>query len=196
MPESYTGYDPVKLVQRVVDMDHLASQAADAFQGASTVFCALGTTRPVAGSAEAFQKVDLEYVKEAAQAAKAAGVPHFSLISAQGANPKTWSSTLKILHPFLYMKTKGLVGLRGGCWGRVLGQGQADRSGASCSASQKRCRPGPPLMIVGLSQHLNRGVPGAMLSFLIDCWCLPGLDRRSAERGGDLMLDTVAHCAG
>ncbi len=38
----------------------------------------------VAGSAEAFKRVDYEYPAAAASAAKAAGVKHFSLVTAQG----------------------------------------------------------------------------------------------------------------
>lgn len=113
MPPEYSGWDPTKLHQRVIDLDNLASEASAAFEGADTVFCALGTTRPAAGSAEAFQKVDLEYVRAAAEAAKQAKVSHFSLISAQGANPRMWASNLSIAHSLLYIKTKGLVS--GGC---------------------------------------------------------------------------------
>lgn len=77
--------------------------------GTNTVFCALGTTRAVAGSASAFKKVDYEYVAAAARAAKAAGVPSFSLVSAQGANASLWASDLAPFHGLLYAKTKGLA---------------------------------------------------------------------------------------
>lgn len=39
--------------------------------------------------------------------AKAAGARHFSLVSAQGANPGVWACDLKPFHPLLYMRTKG-----------------------------------------------------------------------------------------
>ncbi|KAJ8576588.1 hypothetical protein ON010_g2622 [Phytophthora cinnamomi] len=45
-------------------------------------FSCLGTTRKDAGSAEAFRRVDLEYVTTFAQLAKDAGVPYFGLLSA------------------------------------------------------------------------------------------------------------------
>ena len=45
MPEAYTDLKG-KLEQRTVSMDSM-EQAADAFTGASAVFCALGTTRKV-----------------------------------------------------------------------------------------------------------------------------------------------------
>lgn len=41
------GYDAKKLVQEVVNMDNLTTEAASAFQQAHTVFCTLGTTRKV-----------------------------------------------------------------------------------------------------------------------------------------------------
>ena len=91
----------------------MSAEAGAAFQGADTVFCTLGTTRAVgtrllpaqrispsltkllplcrackaAGSAAGFKKVDLEWVAEAAKLAKQNGVPHFSLLTAQGAAP-------------------------------------------------------------------------------------------------------------
>ena len=63
----------------------------------------------VAGSAEAFRKVDLVYVEKAAKAAKAAGVQHFSLLTAQMANSKQWANDMLPFHPLLYIKTKGQV---------------------------------------------------------------------------------------
>jgi len=51
--------------------------------------------------------VDLGYVKEAAKLAKEAGVPHFSLLTAQGANPRAWASNFILLHGLLYLNTKG-----------------------------------------------------------------------------------------
>lgn len=48
-------------------------------------------------------------MEAAARAAAAAGVPHFSLVSAQGARAGLWASDLKPFHGLLYAKTKGLV---------------------------------------------------------------------------------------
>lgn len=98
-----------KMEALVVNMDKLEEEAAGAFEGADSVFCALGTTRDAAGSADAFRKVDLDYVAAAARASKTAGVPHFALVSAQGAWSGMPSSDLKIFHGLLYSKTKGLV---------------------------------------------------------------------------------------
>eukprot|EP00882_Tetradesmus_deserticola_P001979 GHRQ01002121.1.p1 GENE.GHRQ01002121.1~~GHRQ01002121.1.p1 ORF type:complete len:278 (+),score=130.78 GHRQ01002121.1:147-980(+) len=98
-----------KLQQVVVDMDALQGQAGASFSGVDAVFCALGTTRADAGSAEVFKKVDHEYVAAAAAAAAAARVPWFGLVSAQGANAAMPASDWKLLHPLLYTRTKGLA---------------------------------------------------------------------------------------
>ena len=63
----------------------------------------------VAGSADAFRKVDLVYVERASKAAKTAGVQHFSLLTAQTANSKQWANDMLPFHPLLYIKTKGQV---------------------------------------------------------------------------------------
>jgi oxidoreductase len=97
-----------QLEQVTVDLDKMG-EAAEAFRGASAVFCALGTTRKDAGSAEAFKRVDHEYVARSAELARQAGVPHFSLVTAAGANANLWASDLKLFHGLLYSKTKGLV---------------------------------------------------------------------------------------
>ncbi|EFN55849.1 hypothetical protein CHLNCDRAFT_145410 [Chlorella variabilis] len=101
------GYDEGKLKQAVVNMDNLEAEAQQAFAGADSVFCCLGTTRAAAGTADQFRKVDLEYVAATARAAKAAAVPTFALVSSQGARPSVWATDLKLLHGLLYMKTKG-----------------------------------------------------------------------------------------
>lgn len=96
-----------------------------------------------AGSADAFRKVDLHYVEAAARAARAAAVPHFSLVSAQGARAGLWASDLKPLHGLLYAKTKGQVRPPGAlpgaqasaqCCRLLLG---ADTPSASVSAAQQ-----------------------------------------------------------
>lgn len=60
-------------------------------------YCALGTTRSKAGSAEAFRAVDLDLVASFAQAARKAGARRFGLVSAAGAATGS---------PFLYPRTK------------------------------------------------------------------------------------------
>ena len=72
-------------------------------------YCCLGTTRGVAGSADAFRKVDVEYVDISASFAKSCGVKVFGLISAQGASKTIWASDWKPFHGLLYTKCKGLA---------------------------------------------------------------------------------------
>lgn len=108
LPPDLTPDQKAKLRQVVVNMDALAQQH-EAFASADAVFCALGTTRKAAGSAAAFKKVDFEYVAGGAQAAAAAGVRCFSLVSAQGANAGVWASDAAPFHALLYTQTKGKV---------------------------------------------------------------------------------------
>ena len=61
-------------------LDNLPSIHADA------MFCCLGTTIKKAGSKEAFEKVDFEYVINLAEWVKERGVKQFHVISAMGAN--------------------------------------------------------------------------------------------------------------
>ncbi|KAJ3030041.1 UNVERIFIED_CONTAM: Oxidoreductase htatip2 [Siphonaria sp. JEL0065] len=92
-----------KLSVRVVDFNKLEkSDLAASGDGkpAAAVFCCLGTTRGDAGSAEAFRKVDYDYVNSSAKFAKEAGTEYFGLLTSTGANKDSW---------FLYMKTKGEI---------------------------------------------------------------------------------------
>jgi uncharacterized protein YbjT (DUF2867 family) len=67
----------------VVDFTKLAEQHRDI--QADDVFCCLGTTMRVAGSKEAFRKVDYEYPLEVARIAKLNGAEKYLLVSALGA---------------------------------------------------------------------------------------------------------------
>lgn len=65
---------------------------------ADEAYCCLGTTRAIAGSAEAFRAVDLDLTVAFAEAAKSAGARSFGLVSSLGADARS---------AFLYPKTKG-----------------------------------------------------------------------------------------
>ena len=67
---------------------------------ADEIFCCLGTTIKVAGSQQAFYKVDFEYVLDIAKRAYMNGAKKFALVSSLGANIK---STV------FYSKTKGAI---------------------------------------------------------------------------------------
>ena len=82
----------------VVDYDALDRHGADL--AADHVFCALGTTIRVAGSREAFRRVDLEYPAAVARLARERGARHFSLVSSVGADPGS---------RVFYARTKGEV---------------------------------------------------------------------------------------
>lgn len=55
---------------------------------AQQAYCCLGTTIRQAGSQAAFRAVDFDAVLAFAQAARAAGVRHFAVVSALGASPR------------------------------------------------------------------------------------------------------------
>ncbi len=86
-----------KLAFEPVDFERLAERPLPA---ADDVFCCLGTTRKKAGSAEAFRRVDFDYVLAAARAGRASGARNFYLVSSQGADASS---------PFLYPRVKGEI---------------------------------------------------------------------------------------
>lgn len=68
LPQEHIG----KLSQKTVDFEKLNADDWKA-QRFDTVFITLGTSRAIAGSAEAFEKIDREYVLNVAKAAKVDG---------------------------------------------------------------------------------------------------------------------------
>src|SRR5687767_9625492 len=83
-----TGRTHERLVEFVTDFDDLArfAERNPQMMSVDAVFCCLGTTLKAAGSREAFEKVDYEYVRQLAELAAARQVPRFLLISAVGAH--------------------------------------------------------------------------------------------------------------
>jgi uncharacterized protein YbjT (DUF2867 family) len=90
--------DNAKYQNHVVDFDRLTEYYNDIV--AQDIFCCLGTTMRVAGSKDAFKKVDYTYPLEIARLAKAAGAEQYLLVSALGANEKS---------SIFYNKVKGEV---------------------------------------------------------------------------------------
>jgi uncharacterized protein YbjT (DUF2867 family) len=86
-----------RLNNPVVDFSSLPLEAE--WWAVDGAVSALGTTRAVAGSAEAFRKIE-GYIVSVAKALHAHGVRRFALTSSKGANPGS---------PFLYMRTKGEI---------------------------------------------------------------------------------------
>lgn len=76
------GVKHAKLIEHAIDFDTLADTD---LPKVDQVFCCLGTTIKMAGSQDAFRRVDHDYVLACAKAARKAGANHFLLISALGA---------------------------------------------------------------------------------------------------------------
>lgn len=74
-----------KLVAHEVDFNALPAT----LPAADNVYIALGTTIKVAGSQDAFRKVDFDYIVNAARAARAAGAQRLAVVSALGADPNS-----------------------------------------------------------------------------------------------------------
>jgi len=72
-----------KLSVEVVDFDRIEQRRVDA----EDVFCCLGTTIKVAGSQEAFRRVDYEYPVALAKAAAKSGAKRILVVSALGSRP-------------------------------------------------------------------------------------------------------------
>jgi uncharacterized protein YbjT (DUF2867 family) len=85
-----------KLEQIITDFSDLATITSEI--KADDVFCCLGTTMKKAGSKDAFIKVDFEYPLSLAVASKENGASGFHLVSALGANKKSF---------FFYNQVKG-----------------------------------------------------------------------------------------
>lgn len=85
-----------KLLAPVVDFDALPTDAA--WWWVDAVICTLGTTMRVAGSREAFRRVDHDYPLAVAKLARSRQCPSFVLNSALGADPDS---------RFFYNRVKG-----------------------------------------------------------------------------------------
>jgi len=85
---------------RIVEVDFENLKAYKDLFNVDAVICCLGTTKKQAGSNKARDNVDLHLPLTAAGIAREQGVKHFLVVSAQGANPKSW---------FAYTRAKGLL---------------------------------------------------------------------------------------
>ncbi|KAH9926967.1 uncharacterized protein B0H18DRAFT_1210862 [Fomitopsis serialis] len=102
-PEKITAGND-KLEQRTIDFEKL-EDAGLKDRKWDVIFITLGTTRKAAGSLEAFEKIDREYVVNAARLAKSddpAQKQRLIYLSSGGANPDSY---------FPYMRSKGLTEL-------------------------------------------------------------------------------------
>jgi uncharacterized protein YbjT (DUF2867 family) len=81
------GRSHPKLREQVVNFDEIA--ALPETRRATDIFCCLGTTIKVAGSPEAFRRVDYHYPLELAKWGARHGAQQFLLVSALGANAES-----------------------------------------------------------------------------------------------------------
>ncbi|WP_409302969.1 NAD(P)H-binding protein [Peribacillus sp. SCS-155] len=89
------GINHSKLVEKVVDFDHLHA-VQESFK-ADDIFCCLGTTIKKARTQEAMAKVDVDYPLSMARLGKQEGAKQFVIISSMSANPNSsiWYSRMK-----------------------------------------------------------------------------------------------------
>lgn len=85
-----------RLIQVIVNFENPNEEAIMADE----IFCCLGTTSKVAGSKQAFYKVDFEYVLQLAKMGFRNGAKKFALVSSMGANKNS---------AVFYNKTKGAI---------------------------------------------------------------------------------------
>jgi uncharacterized protein YbjT (DUF2867 family) len=83
-----TGVSDPKFREKVVDFERLEAALAGE-ESAQVAVCCLGTTRKQAGSQAQFRHIELDYSLAFARAAKAAGVRHFLVVTALGADAKS-----------------------------------------------------------------------------------------------------------
>lgn len=86
---------PSRVIAQQVDFDRLDDLTLPHVDDA---FCCLGTTRRDAGSADAFRRVDFDYVTAFARLALRSGAKRFLLVSSVGASARSM---------LLYPRTKG-----------------------------------------------------------------------------------------
>ena len=90
------GREHPKLANRIVVFARMAEQLKG--MTAQDAFCCIGTTIAEAGSEDAFRDADVDAVLQFAEAARAAGVTRFAVVSSVGAD----SNSKKF-----YLRTKG-----------------------------------------------------------------------------------------
>lgn len=78
-----------KLIAHSADLGQVDALAALPVGSVDEVMCCLGTTIAKAGSQEAFRRVDLEYVVNAAKFARSIGAAQFLLVSSVGADARS-----------------------------------------------------------------------------------------------------------
>ncbi|HEY6880369.1 MAG TPA: NAD(P)H-binding protein, partial [Polyangiales bacterium] len=93
-----TGISHAKFAEKIVDFEQL--EAALQGETADVAVCCLGSTQKQAGSQAQFRHIEFDYTLAFARAAKAAGVQHFLVVTALGADAKSM---------FFYNRVKGEI---------------------------------------------------------------------------------------
>ncbi|WP_163937428.1 NAD(P)H-binding protein [Paraferrimonas sp. SM1919] len=88
-------YASPKIINMVID-DFKQLDKALAATNADCLFCALGTTKKIAGSIAAQRKVDVDLATLSATIAKDIGINHFLLVSSLGADHNSNNAYLKM----------------------------------------------------------------------------------------------------
>ena len=88
-----SGRSHPRLLERVTDFASLDNLDTPPL---ATVFCALGTTIKIAGSPEAFRRIDYDLPLRLARWARASGANHLLLVSSVGADPKSPNAYLRV----------------------------------------------------------------------------------------------------
>src|SRR5512147_1182810 len=92
------GIEHSRLRALITDFDAIEAAIAGLGETVDGAFCALGTTIKIAGSRDAFRRVDFGYVVAFARAARLAGARRFMVISAIGASARS---------AIFYLRVKG-----------------------------------------------------------------------------------------
>ena len=101
----FDGAKNDKLVDIVFESLAKLSSTEKSWEGNDVFFNCIGTTRQRAGGAKEFIHIEAGISNEAAKMASNAKIHRASLVSAKGANHKTWAKDW--IHPLLYMRTMG-----------------------------------------------------------------------------------------
>ena len=138
-----------------------ASLSPAHLEGATHVFCCLGTTMRKAGSEEAFRRVDHDYPLALARAAASAGAERYLLVSSVGADPKAGTFYLRVKgeleHDLEALPFRGLYLFRPSI---LLGSRAEERPGEQVSARLARAMEWA--MIGGLRRY--RPMPASTLA--------------------------------
>lgn len=85
-----------KLSRIAVDMEHVELAAREAGRGCDAAFCTMGIGQPRKLTKEEVWKVEVDQTEAFAKGCKEAGVRHYTLMTAVGANPASKNSYLKL----------------------------------------------------------------------------------------------------